>query len=51
MNERNGIYDGLKERALIISEALNEMTNVSCTDIEGAMYAFPKVDFTKRALR
>lgn len=27
------------------------MTNVSCTEIEGAMYAFPKVNFSKRALR
>lgn len=49
--EKNEIYDGLKERAEIISEALNDMTNTSCTEIEGAMYAFPKVQFSDGALR
>ena len=41
----------MKERASIISETLNEMTNTTCSEIEGAMYAFPKVNFSDRALR
>ena len=41
MLELNGIQNGLKERALLLTKTFNEMTNTSCNDIEGAMYAFP----------
>ena len=27
------------------------MQNTSCTDIEGAMYAFPRVHFSEKALK
>lgn len=41
--QRGQIYDGMKKRAEILEDAFNGMTNVSCTEIEGAMYAFPNV--------
>ena len=41
----------MKRRAAILEEAFNGMENVSCTEIEGAMYAFPNVKFSQKALR
>ena len=42
--ERDAIKDGLKLRAKKLSNALNSLDRMSCTDIEGAMYAFPSID-------
>lgn len=41
LNEKATTQDGLKKRALLLTECFNSMKQVSCTDIEGAMYAFP----------
>ena len=46
MEERSVIQTGLEARAKLLTEAFNAMKNVTCTDIEGAMYAFPKVNFS-----
>lgn len=43
--ELTNIYDGLKERAKLLTDRLNSMKNVSCTNLSGAMYAFPKINF------
>ena len=42
--------DGLKERALLLEEAFNKMHNVSCNKIEGAMYAFPSIKMSPKAI-
>lgn len=42
------VREGLKERAKLLTETFNSMTNVSCTEIQGAMYAFPRVEFSKK---
>ena len=44
------IFDGLKERALLLTDAFNAMENVTCNTIEGAMYGFPRVHFHQKAL-
>lgn len=49
--EKGLIYAGMKKRAEILSDAFNGMTNVTCTEIEGAMYAFPQVKFSEKSLR
>ena len=36
----------MKERAELLEKTFNQMKNTSCAQIEGAMYAFPKVDFS-----
>lgn len=41
--ERDAIKDSLKTRANKLSKALNAIDGMSCTDIEGAMYAFPSI--------
>ena len=42
------VRQGLKERAKLLTETFNAMTNVSCTEIQGAMYAFPRVNFSNK---
>lgn len=41
--ERDSILASLKRRSLKISSELNKLSGVSCTAIEGAMYAFPTI--------
>ncbi len=43
VQERNAILESLKRRANMLSAALNKLEGVSCTSIDGAMYAFPTV--------
>ena len=43
-------FDSLKLRAKIVSEQLNSMKNITCNEIEGAMYAFPRVHLGKGAI-
>ena len=44
--QSNSIFSGMQERAKLLSAALNDMKNISCTQIEGAMYGFPQVHFS-----
>ena len=41
--ERDQILDSLRRRANKLSEALNSLPGVSCTNISGALYAFPSI--------
>ena len=49
--ERDGIMDGLGERAALLTSKCNEMDSVTCNDIEGSMYGFPRVHFSEKARR
>jgi len=46
--ERNQVFQGLKERANLLTDAFNDMNQVTCTEIEGAMYGFPKLHFSQK---
>mmetsp|Transcript_32496 Transcript_32496/g.49721 ORF Transcript_32496/g.49721 Transcript_32496/m.49721 type:complete len:389 (-) Transcript_32496:49-1215(-) len=48
--EKDEIFNGLQERAQLLSKTFNEMTNYSCQEIQGSMYAFPRVHFSEKAL-
>ena len=41
----------MKERAHLLTETFNELDNTECNRIEGAMYAFPSVHFSDKALK
>lgn len=41
------IYNNLKERALTLHTAFNNMQDVTCNKPQGAMYLFPKLNFDK----
>lgn len=40
-NEKSIVFNGLTERAKLLSRTFNDMKQVTCTEIEGAMYGFP----------
>jgi alanine transaminase len=46
--EIQAIRDDLKAKALIMTRKLNAIPNVKCQEIEGAMYAFPRIYFPKK---
>ena len=48
--EYKALYESLKYRAKLVTKALNEMKNIKCNEVEGAMYAFPSVVFSKKAI-
>lgn len=48
--ERGAILESLRRRAGKIVEGLNKLDGVTCNAVEGALYAFPRVRFSKRAL-
>jgi len=41
--EKKHVFKGLKERAVLLANKLNECPYFSCQDIEGAMYGFPSI--------
>jgi aspartate/methionine/tyrosine aminotransferase len=44
------IFDGLKTRAKLLTQKLNSIPRITCNEIEGAMYAFPRIDITESAI-
>ena len=48
--ETEGIFNGMKERAKLLTEGLNSIPGISTRQIQGAMYSFAKVEISARAL-
>ena len=46
--EMNHVFNGLKKRAKLLTNTFNDMNQITCTEIEGAMYGFPRVHFSKK---
>lgn len=44
--EHKELFSALKSKAQLLTEAFNDMKNVTCTEIEGAMYGFPRIHFS-----
>ena len=49
--ERSDIFNGLRDRAELLSKTFNEMRNVTCSEIQGAMYAFPRIHLSQSAVK
>ena len=49
-DESTALFQGLKERATLLSQSLNSMENITCTEIQGAMYGFPRLHLTQKAV-
>jgi alanine transaminase len=41
--EKKAVLNSLAERAKMVAETFNSIEGVSCNEVQGAMYAFPKV--------
>jgi len=48
--ETSAIFNGMSERAKLLTETLNVMDNTTSNRIEGAMYAFPSIEFSPKAI-
>jgi len=48
--EEESIYNSLRYRAQIVTKFLQGMKNVTCNEVEGAMYAFPRIHLPPRAI-
>lgn len=48
--EQRELLESLRRRARTVTETLNSMVNVSSQEIEGALYAFPTVQLSKKAI-
>jgi aspartate/methionine/tyrosine aminotransferase len=44
------ISDGLKARAKLLSQKLNTIPRVKCQEVEGAVFAFPRIELTESAI-
>ena len=50
ISERKALLESFKRRATAVTKFLNEMDNVKAKHIEGALFSFPKVSFSKNAI-
>lgn len=51
LEQLNTVKTGLKERATLCQQTFDAMKNVTCSEIEGAMYAFPRVHFSQKFIK
>ena len=49
--EWNTIFGGLKARSKLLTSKLNDIPNIKTNNLEGAMYAFPRVFLTESAVK
>lgn len=49
--EEQDIFKGLKRRSKALVEGLNKVDGITCNEAEGAMYAFPKVALSDKAIK
>ncbi|KIH88204.1 alanine transaminase [Sporothrix brasiliensis 5110] len=47
--EYNGIYNGLRERAVALHKAFDQMEGVECGEPQGSMYLFPTIQLSEKA--
>lgn len=51
LNEKNELFNSLKRRSERCYDALNQMDNIHTQEIEGAMYAFPTVNLSRKFIQ
>ncbi|XP_044735259.1 alanine aminotransferase 2-like isoform X2 [Chrysoperla carnea] len=48
--EKNAVLGSLKDRAKLIYDTFNSIPGYSCNEVQGAMYAFPRVEIPEKAI-
>ncbi|GAA6009605.1 hypothetical protein JCM10207_004121 [Rhodosporidiobolus poonsookiae] len=48
--EKNGIHETLQHRAQVLLKAFRELEGVTCNEAEGAMYLFPTITLSQKAI-
>ena len=49
--EKNGVLDGLKAKAELVSGTYNAIEGITCNPIQGAMYCFPRLHLPQKAVQ
>src|SRR5699024_7919733 len=50
-NERSQVLSALKYRAKLVADTFNAIPGITSNKVAGAMYAFPKIDIPKKAIK
>ncbi|KAL1516543.1 hypothetical protein ABEB36_000449 [Hypothenemus hampei] len=50
IKEKQDVLNSLKLRAKMVVEAFNSMEGFSCNEVQGAMYAFPRINLPQKAI-
>jgi alanine transaminase len=50
LKEKTAVLASLKERALLVENAYDSIDGISCNPVQGAMYAFPRIDMPQKAI-
>ncbi|VDM92477.1 unnamed protein product [Litomosoides sigmodontis] len=50
LKEKTMVLDSLKDRARAVYEAYNSMNGIECNPVQGAMYAFPRIQMPQKAI-
>lgn len=48
--ERGAVLSALRRKAKLVTEGFNAVTGVHCNEVQGAMYAFPRINIPEAAL-
>lgn len=49
MQERTGVLAALKHKARMVYDRMNQIPGVHCNEVQGAMYAFPRIEIPEEA--
>ena len=47
--EKTEVLNSLSRKAKMVHRRMNQITGVSCNEVQGAMYAFPRIDIPEEA--
>eukprot|EP00924_Labyrinthula_sp_SR-Ha-C_P003728 maker-scaffold_3-snap-gene-3.0-mRNA-1 protein AED:0.05 eAED:0.07 QI:0/0/0.33/1/0/0/3/1486/505 len=50
-SETEGIFQSLKRKSEVLYGTLNTIPGIECQKLQGSMFAFPKIDFSKSAIK
>ena len=49
VSEKREVLDSLSRKAKTVHRRMNQITGVSCNEVQGAMYAFPRIEIPEEA--
>ncbi|XP_062501418.1 alanine aminotransferase 2-like [Corticium candelabrum] len=47
--ERNDVFQSLRTKAQLVTEELKQVNGIECNPVQGAMYAFPRINIPEKA--
>ena len=49
--EKEATLDLLRKKAKLVADTFNSIPGITCNEVTGAMYAFPKIDLPPKAVQ